>query len=80
MQGINNGAVTSGLLEVSWRKSGYSNPSGNCVEFAELSDGGVAVRHSRYPSGPALVYTRDEMAAFIRGARSGEFDDLLDQG
>lgn len=79
VQVINNGMVAAGLQGVSWRKSGYSNPSGNCVEFAELSDGGVAVRNSRHPGGPALVYTRDEMAAFIHGARSGEFDDLLDQ-
>ncbi|MGH3931680.1 MAG: DUF397 domain-containing protein [Pseudonocardiaceae bacterium] len=79
MPGIDNRVAAAGLDGASWRKSGYSNPSGNCVELAELSDGVVAVRNSRHPSGPALIYTRDEMAAFIHGARSGEFDDLLEQ-
>jgi uncharacterized protein DUF397 len=59
-----------------WRKSSASNPSGNCVELAALADGGVAVRNSRYPAGPALIYTRAEVAAFLAGVRNGEFDDL----
>jgi hypothetical protein len=63
-------------LQVTWRKSRWSNPSGNCVEVAALPDGGVAVRNSRHPSGPALVYTRAEMSAFLAGAKGGEFDDL----
>ena len=59
-----------------WRKSSASNPTGNCVELAELSDGAVAVRNSRNPSGPVLVYSRGELGAFLAGVRSGEFDDL----
>jgi hypothetical protein len=59
-----------------WRKSKASNSSGACVEVAALPGGDVAVRNSRHPSGPALVYTRAEIAAFLAGARSGEFDDL----
>jgi hypothetical protein len=34
------------------------------------------MRNSRDPDGPALVYTRRELAAFIAGAQAGEFDDL----
>jgi hypothetical protein len=30
-------------LRVTWRKSKWSNPSGNCVEVAALRDGAVAV-------------------------------------
>jgi hypothetical protein len=48
-----------------WRKSSYSNPSGNCVEAAELA-GGVALRDSRSPDGPALVFTEATWDAFIR--------------
>lgn len=59
-----------------WRKSTASNPSGNCVEMAGLPGRLVAVRNSRNPYGPALVYTRAEIAAFIAGAKRGEFDDL----
>jgi hypothetical protein len=71
-----NGAPADQLGVAGWRKSQASNPSGNCVEIAALSGGEVAVRNSRHPSGPALVYTRAEIAAFIAGIRNGEFDDL----
>lgn len=61
-----------------WRKSSYSNPSGNCVELAALPGAGVAVRNSRDPHGAVLVYTSAEMAAFVHAIKSGQFDDLLD--
>jgi hypothetical protein len=65
------------LGAVSWRKSVASNPNGDCVELALLPAGGVAVRNSRGPHGAALIYTRAEIAAFLRGAKAGEFDDLV---
>ncbi|MDK1476120.1 DUF397 domain-containing protein [Streptomyces sp. 549] len=77
MQQIDNGVPAGRLEGAVWRKSRRSNPSGNCVELAGLADGAVAVRNSRHPSGPALVYTEAEMAAFIRGAKDGDFDDLI---
>ena len=73
---IRNGMKAGDLGPVEWRKSSSSNPSGNCVEAAALPDGSVAVRNSRQPEGPALVYTRAEIAAFVTGVRNGEFDDL----
>lgn len=73
---VTNGVPASELGAVSWRKSRASNPSGNCVEVAALPGGDVAMRNSRHPDGPALIYTRAEIAAFLAGARNGEFDDL----
>lgn len=70
--------VHSGAAPLRWRKSTASNPSGNCVELAELDGGEIAVRNSRHPAGPTLIYTRAEISAFIRGIRRGEFDDLAD--
>lgn len=63
------------LGDVAWRKASFSGTSGNCVEIARLPDG-FAVRNSRDPGGAALVFTRDEMAAFITGAKNGEFDTM----
>jgi hypothetical protein len=71
-----NGIAATELVGAAWRKSSYSNSQGNCVEFAQLADGSVAVRNSRFPQGPALVYTRAEIKALLEGAKDGEFDDL----
>jgi hypothetical protein len=73
-----NGIPAGQLPGAEWRKSGRSNPSGNCVEMARLrGTGEIAVRNSRDPEGPALIYTPDEFEAFILGAKDGDFDDLI---
>jgi hypothetical protein len=72
-----NGISASSLRDASWLKSRSSNPSGNCVEIAELPCGEIAVRNSRFPDGPALLYTRAEIDAFIKGAKDGDFDHML---
>ena len=76
MQPVTSGVLDPLLRGVKWTKSSHSNPNGNCVELAQLADSIIAVRNSRHPSGPALVYTRAEIDAFLIGVKNGEFDDL----
>lgn len=53
------------LTRADWRKASYSGDNGgNCVEVARNLPGVVAVRDSKDPHGPALVFTRHEWAAF----------------
>jgi hypothetical protein len=74
MSYIRNGMDASALPGATWIKSTYSGPTGgNCVEVAFLGDGQVAVRNSRHPAGPALIFTAAEWDAFLGGARDGEF-------
>ncbi|PRX47446.1 uncharacterized protein DUF397 [Prauserella shujinwangii] len=74
---VRNGVSAELLPDARWRKSSYSGAVGNCVEVATLVGGEIAVRNSRDPQGPALVYTREEIAAFLAGAKDGEFDDVV---
>jgi hypothetical protein len=51
------------LTSVSWRKSSYSGGNGgNCIQVADLP-GTVAVRDSKDPDGPALLFTPAEWGA-----------------
>jgi hypothetical protein len=59
-----------------WQKSSFSGTSSNCVELTRLPSGEVAIRNSRDPDGPALVYTRAEIDALLQGVRNGDFDAL----
>jgi hypothetical protein len=77
MDEARNGTAATDLANVSWRKSRHSNSQGTCVELGRLPGGSVVVRNSRNPGGPVLAYTPAEIEAFIRGAKDGEFDDLL---
>jgi hypothetical protein len=78
MDQIFNGMPTASLPAVAWQRSRRSNASGSCVEVAELPGGaGVAVRNSRDPGGPVLIYTAEEIAAFVLGVQDGDFDHLI---
>ncbi|MEV6012414.1 DUF397 domain-containing protein [Streptomyces sp. NPDC051976] len=62
------------LSGAEWFKSSHSNDQGgNCVEAARLGTGSMAVRDSKDPQGPALVFTPEAWSAFAAAARSGEF-------
>jgi hypothetical protein len=74
MSSIRNGMAATDLTDVRWLKSSRSGPTGgNCVEIAVLSGGDVAMRNSRHPDGPALIFTRPEWEAFCGGVADGEF-------
>lgn len=73
-----NGMAAGEVPDARWRKSRHSNPDGSCVELSLLSRAhGVAMRNSRDPQGPALIFTSAEITAFMLGVKGGEFDDLL---
>jgi hypothetical protein len=62
--------------ELDWMKASSSMASDACVELA--TDGElVALRHSK-DSQVVIHYSRAEFAAFLQGAKDGEFDHLLD--
>jgi hypothetical protein len=63
------------LSRAEWRKSSWSaGNGGDCVEVARNLPGAVAVRDSKDPEGPKLVFTPDEWRAFTAGVTAGEFD------
>jgi hypothetical protein len=76
MNQIRNGMAAMDLPDVTWVKSSHSSSQGNCVELAKLSGGRIAMRNSRFPGGPTLIYTTSEFATLVNGAKRGEYDDL----
>ncbi|MBO3679274.1 DUF397 domain-containing protein [Streptomyces sp. NEAU-YJ-81] len=77
MDRIHNGMRASDLGSEGWHKPWSGGNGGNCVEAMRLDDGRVAIRQSTDPDGPALIYTRGEIMAFIEGAKAGEADFLI---
>jgi len=69
--------LSAELRRARWQKSRYSNSQGSCVEMALLPGGDIAVRNSRHPNGPTLIYTQAEIHALLRGVKDGDFDNLL---
>jgi Domain of unknown function (DUF397) len=58
-----------------WRTA-KASASENCVQVRSEHDM-IVVGNSRSPDGPFISYTQAEWAAFLDGAKKGEFDDLL---
>lgn len=65
----------SSAVEDSWYTATMSG-GGNCVQV-KRHDGMVVIGNSRFVNGPFLSYTNDEWAAFLDGAKKGEFDRFL---
>jgi hypothetical protein len=60
------------LKKANWFKSSLSEGAGDCVEATLLT--AVALRDSKDPEGPSLVFTASEWDAFVAGVKLGEFD------
>lgn len=73
---VYNGMPAADLGEQGW-ESPWSGPNGGqCVQTKQLADGRVAMRQSTDPAGPALIYTPEEIAAFVAGVKRGLADHL----
>ena len=59
-----------------WIKATRSMQTGACVELA-IDGEQIALRDSKNPHIAPFRYTRDEITAFIDGAKRGEFDRFL---
>jgi hypothetical protein len=66
--------MTRDLTPALWRKSTFTNTMAACVEVADLDGGHRAVRDSKNPTGPALMFTTAQWTAFTTGVCAGEFD------
>ncbi|MFJ3747750.1 DUF397 domain-containing protein [Streptomyces albidoflavus] len=54
-------------LPVTWWKSSRSDSGAQCVECGILSPTTVAVRDSKHPQGPALLFSAAALSAFVEG-------------
>jgi hypothetical protein len=60
-----------------WIKASASDSNGSCVE-QRRHDGLIEVRDTKdHGTGPVLRFTAAEFAAWLDGARRGEFDHLV---
>ena len=59
-----------------WRVSSFCS-AGGCVTARQVDDR-IEVADSKHPTGPRLVFTTAEWAAFLAGVKAGEFDPPSD--
>lgn len=71
-----SGSDGGNCVEMKFIKASASCGAGQCVETAGCEHG-VDVRDSKDPSGPVLHFTTAEFAAWLDGAKKGEFDHLI---
>ena len=67
---------TQDLTGVRWIKSSFSGYNGEYVEFVALDYGHVALCNSNRPQGGVILFTRSEIAVWLKGVKHCEFDHL----
>ncbi|GGM84388.1 DUF397 domain-containing protein [Longimycelium tulufanense] len=67
------------VVDAQYKKSSFSGGNGGCLSFAAVDDL-VGLQDDKLPADErkhrTLVFTREEMAAFVAGAKAGDFDHL----
>ena len=61
-------ALLQGATET-WTKSSYSAGNGACVEVKSPTTAGLAVRDSKVPAGPALLFSPGSWSGFLAAIR-----------
>ncbi|MFH8772656.1 DUF397 domain-containing protein [Streptomyces sp. NPDC017958] len=68
-----NVPASTDLHDVRWLRSSYSTGANNCVETARPRSGHwaglLAVRDSKRPAGPALLFSPGSWAGFVTALR-----------
>nr|BFD92803.1 hypothetical protein KitaXyl93_41630 [Kitasatospora sp. Xyl93] len=64
------------MRQLIWQKSSFSGDQANCVEIASDGDR-IYIRESDDPA-HIVTTTRTKLHAWIRGAKAGEFDHLVE--
>lgn len=69
------------LINGRYMKSTFSNGNAGCLSFT-VADGLIGFQDDKLPlaerKARTLIFDQHEMAAFIAGAKNGDFDHLLD--
>jgi hypothetical protein len=68
---IRNGMSAELVTGARWRKGSRSGAVGNCVEVSPVPNGRTAIRDSKSPQGPALVFTGSVIGSFAVAVRAG---------
>ncbi len=68
--GGNGACVEVAHVRAQWRKSSHSSANGACTEVAHLPEA-IAVRDSKDPDGPKLIFTPADWRAFISAVTEG---------
>ncbi|MDQ2883781.1 MAG: DUF397 domain-containing protein [Actinomycetota bacterium] len=76
-----NDAQYDAVVNGRYVKSTFSSANGGCLSFT-VADGLIGFQDDKLPlverKARTLIFDQHEMAAFIAGAKNGDFDHLLD--